>query len=222
MSVSITALIDEYESQNRDLLLWSEAVFEQLCKSRERSWRFLNTLSYMEHIGSFKIMATQQSLSIDYQTLKHLSEETGHAVLFKRQAERIRGRSLNYTATDLLAPAAARAYFNRLEVRMVRMFGAAANYRTVYLFMSLIVEFRAIWAYDILQRCLDRSRLDVSLARLLAEEQGHLYSMARRLEADGHYTFENIHSLWQHERELYIRTLRAIELSLDVEFPKVA
>lgn len=105
---------------------------------------------------------------------------------------------------------------------MVRMFGAGANYRTIYLFMSLIVEFRAVWAYEILQNCLDRSQLEVSLARLLAEEQGHLYSMARRLEADGHYTVENIHRLWQCERELYVRTLRALEASSNLTYPKVA
>ncbi len=222
MTVSIRALIQEYESKNRDLSLWTETVFQQLCGNRDNVWRFLNTLSYMEHIGSFKIMATQQGLSIDFQTLKHLNEETGHAVLFKRHAERLCGNSLDYSAHDLLAPASARAYFGRLEVRMVQMFGSKANYRTIYLFMSLIVEFRAIWAYDILQRCLDHSELEVSLARLLAEEQGHLYSMARRLEADGHYTVENIHKLWRYERELYIRTLRAIENSSNLTYPKVA
>ena len=51
----------------------------------------------MEHIGSFRIMATQQGLAIDFQTLKHLNEETGHAVLFKRHAERLSGSSLDYS-----------------------------------------------------------------------------------------------------------------------------
>ena len=222
MTVSIRTLIQEYETKNRDLSRWTETVFQQLCGSSDSAWRFLNTLSYMEHIGSFKIMATQQGLSIDFQTLKHLNEETGHAVLFKRHAERLYGNSLDYSAADLLAPASAKAYFGRLEVQMVRMFGAGANYRTIYLFMSLIVEFRAVWAYEILQNCLDRSQLEVSLARLLAEEQGHLYSMARRLEADGHYTVENIHRLWQCERELYVRTLRALEASSNLTYPKVA
>lgn len=215
MTLAVPALVGEFNRQNEHLRDWSESVFFTLCEGNRTRWLFMNTLSYMEHIGSYKIMATQTSGVIDYPTLKHLNEETGHAVLFKRHAERLSGNSLDYSAPVLMAPASARAYFSRLEASMLRMFGADANYRTIYLYMSMIVEFRAVWAYEILQKCIDRNNLNVSLERLLAEEQGHLYSMARRLKSDGNFTEKNIQVFWDKEQTLYIRLLNAIEKLLD-------
>lgn len=220
MTVAVNELVNEFKRSNEDLTDWSMSVFMSLCGSERDAVLFLNTLSYMEHIGSYKIMATQRATVMDYPTLKHLNEETGHAVFFKRHAERVQDQEIDYSADALLAPASARAYFNRLEAGMVRLFGRQANYRTVYLYMSLVVEFRAVWAYNLLQRALDRNALDISLERLLAEEQGHLYSMARRLDGDGHYNQRTIRQLWSQERVLYIRLLGAIEKLLGEKSPE--
>ncbi len=176
----------------------------------------------MEHIGSYKIMATQRGNDIDHSTLKHLNEETGHAVIFKRHAERQYNNKLDYSVNSLMAPASARAYFSRLEVSMVKLFQRQANYRTVYLYMSLIVEFRAIWGYEILQGCINKCGLDAPLEKLLAEEQGHLYSMLRRLEEDGNLKDEFVRKLWQAERKLFINLLSAIESSLGQQICEVA
>ena len=211
MTVAVNELVSEFKRSNDDLADWSMSVFMNLCATKRDTVLFLNTLSYMEHIGSYKIMATQRAGAIDYPTLKHLNEETGHAVFFKRHAERLRDHEIDYSADTLLAPASARAYFNRLETGMVRLFGRSANYRTIYLYMSLVVEFRAVWAYNLLQTALDHNALNISLERLLAEEQGHLYSMARRLDGDGHYKLRTIRQLWGQERVLYIRLLKTIE-----------
>ena len=222
MTVAVNDLVHEFEQNNEDLTDWTRSVFMNLCSDKENATRFLNTLSYMEHIGSFKIMATQRAGTLDYPTLKHLNEEAGHAVLFKRHAERLSDEGMGYAPELLLAPASARAYFNRLEAGMVKLFGRQANYRTVYLYMSLVIEFRAVWAYEILQKALDSNGLDFSLERLLAEEQGHLYSMARRLDGDGHYSLRTIRQLWGQERVLFIRLLGAIESLLDQNSLKVA
>lgn len=211
----IPNLVEEFTAKNKDLTGWTDRVFIALCKDERLRWLFFNTLSYMEHIGSYKIMATQQGNVIDYPTLKHLNEETGHAVLFKRHAERFKGTGLDYSEPVLIAPASARAYFGRLEASMVSYFGRDANYRTIYLYMSLIVEFRAVWGYEILQDCIERSQLDFSLAKLLAEEQGHLNSMVRRLDEDGLFSKAHVEFFWRRERMLYIRLMKAIERQLD-------
>ena len=207
----IPGLVAEFTDNNDDLTEWTDQVFTEFCSEDRLRWLFFNTLSYMEHIGSYKIMATQQGDVIDYPTLKHLNEETGHAVLFKRHAERYSGAGLDYAQSNLIAPASARAYFGRLEASMVSYFGRNANYRTIYLYMSLIVEFRAVWGYEILQDCIKRCNLDFSLAKLLAEEQGHLNSMVRRLDDDGLYSKDHIEHFWHRERLLYIRLVKAIE-----------
>ena len=40
-----------------------------------RHARMINTLSMLEHIGSYKIMSTQHAPDIDQPTLKHVAEE---------------------------------------------------------------------------------------------------------------------------------------------------
>ena len=222
MTIAIPSLISEFTDNNQDLQVWTNSVFMRLCGSSKHSWLFMNTLSYMEHIGSYKIMATQRGGVIDYPTLKHLNEETGHAVLFKRHAERLHGSGLDYSPAALMAPASARAYFGRLEACMVHLFGRQSNYRTIYLYMSLIVEFRAVWAYEILQQCIEENSIEISLDKLLAEEQGHLYSMVRRLEADSSLSLQNVQLLCEREKTLYVRLLSAIEILLDDTLPKVA
>ena len=77
--------------------------------------RFLNMLSLMEHIGSRKIMTSQAKGALGQETLKHLAEETRHAFFFKRLAEKIARRPLDYTGAVTLAAPAARAYMGRLD-----------------------------------------------------------------------------------------------------------
>ncbi len=213
----IPQLVQEFTRKNEKLSERTERLFAELLSDARSRWLFCNTLSYMEHIGSYKIMASQQRHIIDYSTLKHLNEETGHAVLFKRHAERFSGEKLDYDRAVLIAPAFARAYFSQLEVSMIRYFGRQAEHRTIYLYMSLIVEFRAVWAYEILARCIAAAELDFSLAKLLAEEQGHLNSMVRRLDADGQYARQHIEYFWRVERTQFIRLMDAIERHLESE-----
>jgi hypothetical protein len=44
----------------------------------------MNTLSLLEHMGSHKIMATQNGLGIDLRTLKHLAEENPAYTVMER------------------------------------------------------------------------------------------------------------------------------------------
>ena len=207
----IKKLNDEFSEANSDLVDSTEDLFRRLCAAETSAWHFYNTLSYMEHIGSYKIMASQAGSLMDYQTLKHLNEETGHAVLFKRHANRCSNERLDYSEPVLLAPASARIYFAKLEIFMVRALKDRMNSRTVYLYMSLIIEFRAVWAYRLLQQVIEDAGQDVSLSALLAEEQGHLYSMARRLEADGDFDAELIRLFCRYEKYLFARLMKSID-----------
>src|SRR5579863_4921348 len=78
------------------------ARLSSVCAAPEAHARFLNTLSLLEHIGSRKIMLTR-AIAGDGRILKHLAEETRHAWFFKRAAERLAGRALDYAAQSTLA-----------------------------------------------------------------------------------------------------------------------
>ena len=124
----------------------------------------INTLSLLEHMGSHKIMLTQHSAAIDQATLKHVAEEAHHAFFMKRQAEKTAERALEYVADDLLAPSSARMYFQRLESATVRALGEKRSARAAYLYMSMIVEFRALWFYGLV-----RASAEARAARAVVE-----------------------------------------------------
>jgi hypothetical protein len=199
---------------NAELVGRTRALLDVLIAEPQRHARMINTLSLLEHMGSHKIMATQHSAAIDQPTLKHVAEEAHHAYFMKRQAEKTAGRALEYVAADLLAPASARMYFQRLEGATVRALGEKRSARAAYLYMSMIVEFRALWFYGLYEQALKRARHALSLKRVLGEEQAHLADMAGRLEAGSELDDARGAEILAAERRLFSRLLGAIEGAL--------
>jgi hypothetical protein len=143
--------------------------------------RFLNTLSLMEHIGSRKIMASRPDHGLSGDTLRHLAEETRHAYFFKRSAEKLARRPLGYGTSETIAGAAARGYMERLDAGIFQELNGAPNSSLPYLYMSLIVELRAVWFYRLYQETLAEHSPSLSLRSVLAEEELHLDAMLARL-----------------------------------------
>jgi hypothetical protein len=214
MSFAVETLVAEFERKNAHFVGTTESMLAGFVADRGLHARFMNTLAMLEHMGSHKIMATQAGPDIDLPTLKHLAEETRHAFFFKRHASREAGREMTNTAADLLAPLAARRYFQRLEAEMVRAFPAGTHPRAVYLAMSMVVEFRAVWGYRLYQTALTRAGSPVSLKSLLAEESGHLTDMADRLEALGEFDLARLRRFCAVETALYERMLEALSGTL--------
>lgn len=200
-----------FAADNDALAPRTRSVLDAVIAEPERHARMLNTLSLLEHMGSRKILLTQRSAGIDQATLKHVAEEAQHAYFMKRQAEKTAERPLDYTADDLLAPASARLYFQRLEGATVRTLGPERSARAAYLYMSMIVEFRALWFYGLYSQALQRARHALSLKRVLGEEQAHLADMAERLDSGGELDDEHVAQMLATERRLYSRLLGAIE-----------
>ena len=214
MQSDIETLVAEFDRANADLVAGTKAMLAGFIADRPAHARFMNTLSLLEHMGSYKIMATQHGPGIDQPTLKHLAEETRHAFFFKRHANREAGRTLEYCAADLIAPLAARRYFQRLEAEMVRTFPANIHVRAVYLTMSMVIEFRAVWGYRLYQAALAKAGSLVSLKSLLAEEAGHLTDMAERLRGLGELNIDRLRLFCAAETALFGRLLAAFDQPL--------
>jgi hypothetical protein len=200
-----------FATDNADLVERTRSMLDAIVAEPVRHARMLNTLSLLEHMGSHKILLTQHSAAIDQATLKHVAEEAHHAFFMKRQAEKTAERALEYVAGDLLAPSSARMYFQRLEGATVRALGERRSPRATYLYMSMIVEFRALWFYGLYQQTLARAQHALSLKRVLGEEQAHLGEMAERLEAGNELDDARAARILAVERKLYSRLLGAIE-----------
>ena len=199
-----------FAADNDDLVSLTRSLLGRTIPAATQHARLINTLSLLEHMGSHKIMATQHGADIDQATLRHVAEEAHHAYFMKRQAEKTADRPLEYVAPDLLAPAAARMYFRRLEGATVRTLGRDCSPRAAYLFMSMIVEFRALWFYGLYQEVLQRARHVLSLKRVIGEEQNHLDEMATRLQTAGARSDVHAAALLAREKALYSRLLLAL------------
>jgi hypothetical protein len=170
--------------------------------------RFLNTLSLMEHIGSRKIMATQaKGGALDSDTLQHIAEEARHAFFFKRQAEAAAGHTLPYSMDTIMAGAQARAYMGRLDAHIARTAKGAA----AYLYMSLVIELRAVWFYRVYQDVLTASGKQIRLTSLLAEENRHLQEMEENLIAMGEDLKARLPGFTAYEEGLFGNLLMGLE-----------
>jgi hypothetical protein len=170
------SLLCTFEERNQALVAQVSARLAAICAEPLSHARFLNMLSLLEHIGSRKIMTSPAMAAAGADMLKHLAEETRHAFFFKRAAERIARRALDYGATDTVAGAAARFYMGRLDAQIAAAVGKAVP-ALPYLYMSLIVEFRAVWLYRLYQTILTEHEIPLTLKSVLAEEELHLAAM---------------------------------------------
>src|SRR5690606_18691525 len=209
----LDSALARFERDNDPLVPSTRALLARIVPDAELHARLLNTLSMLEHLGSHQIMATQHSPAIDQPTLRHVAEEARHADLLERRAERAGGRPLEYVAPDLLAPAAARMYFQRLEAGMKRALAGEQSPPAAYLYMSMIVEFRALWFYRLYQHVLKRVGHGLSLKRVLGEEENHLLDVAHRLEMHGELSDARANAFLAAEKRLYERLLRGLQLA---------
>ena len=203
-----------FDAANDGLLLQTRALLGRLIADPARHARFANTLALLEHIGSYKIMVSQHSPHIERATLRHIAEEAQHAHVMRRHAEKTLGRPLGFTATDLLAPAAARMYFQRLEARVLGRLRARHSAVATYLYVSLVIELRALWFYGLYNQALRSAGIGSPLRRILGEEEHHLHEMADRLESAGERSDARADEFVAFERRLYGNLLAAMRREL--------
>ncbi|EKR29080.1 hypothetical protein [Leptospira interrogans] len=152
--------------------------------------RWLNTISFLEHIGSRKILATQSGFAVGEMILRHASEETRHAHFFKRMSQRISpGTCPDYQIENLHCGFSAFLYFQRLDGMVLKnlnssgMKGKKRSFLS-YLYVTHLVEERADFLYQEYDQILEESRIPVSLKAILKEEESHLSEMKDALHQE--------------------------------------
>ena len=162
-------------------------VLTRLIADPPRHARWLNTVALLEYTGARKMLKSQASQRMSEMILRHAAEESRHAHFFKRAALRIDPElGSEFTAESLLCGEAAKAYFYELDhgvcarLRDSGLEGDALSYAS-YLYVTTLIEERADWLYPAYHQLLRRAKLPVSLAGIIAEEEGHLREMEEAL-----------------------------------------
>jgi len=179
--------------------------------------KFLNMLSMLEHMGSRKIMVSQakrpEQMSMD--TLQHLAEEARHAYFFKRHAERVNGSAMKgWVDENTMARVPALMYFGRMDGGISKQVGEDDAYGWV----SLIIELRACWLYEIYNEVVEEAGVHLPLKGLLAEEDHHLAEMFEMC-GENH---AQLRELSAYETSLFEKLWGALEMAYPFESERIA
>ncbi len=186
--------------------------------------RWLNTLSYMEHIGATKIARTQSGPRAHFMALKHAAEEARHAFFLKHLSRKLDEEgNPTYAQEYLLAPVASRQLLYRLDLEASRLGrqhsleGRELN-DLVYLLVTYAIEIRADEIYPIYEEYLAEYKVArLSVQGIINEEEGHLAEMESELARYPEELRNLTTNLCALENELYGAWLADVEKGLDAK-----
>ena len=149
--------------------------------------RLLNTVSMLEYVGARKIMKSQRADEFDMNLLTHVTEETRHAWLVKRMAQRLDPTATETYGLDcLLCGEEAEAYIQDLDTAAEKELTESPMKGSIgwlnYLYTSLLIEERADLFYGAYEKVLEEIGLGGALKALIKDESKHLVQVASKIE----------------------------------------
>jgi hypothetical protein len=159
-------------------------LLQRLIADDQQHARFLNSLSYLEYRGARKIMRALSTRDVDDEVLSHAMEESRHALYFKKLAIKTGGPAFKtFAAENMLAPQAVKRYFFELDAGAKSVLGSAP--KLAYLFVTWLIEERAMHVYREYERLLRLAGHTVTLKPVLADEAQHLHDVKAILQTSG-------------------------------------
>ncbi|TGL65899.1 hypothetical protein [Leptospira sarikeiensis] len=165
-----------------------DSLLTSIVSSPELHFKWLNTLSLLEHIGARKIHTSQTGTGLSEMVLRHASEEARHAAYFKKLALKVLPEgSKTFGKDSLLSGFSAVSYFQKLDLCVERSFKSdslpkATKSFLCYLYVTKMIEERAGLVYEIYDQILDEQKIGISIKGIIKEEESHLTEMDSNLE----------------------------------------
>ncbi len=110
-----------------------------------------------------------------------------------------------------MAASAGRFYFGRLDASLSGDLPHNTHAETAYLWMSLVVELRALWVYNLYQKALNEANSSLSLRGIIAEEDNHLVDMVARLNEIGFAPDAALPAACATEKKLFEKLFAALQ-----------
>ena len=172
-------------------------VLKEITSCRRLHGRWLNTLSFLEYIGTRKILKSLPADILDETLLSHIAEEAFHSLFFKKLVRKVTLHNYSFGEEELLAPEECEGYFQNLD----RKAEALSNGDKIlnYLYTTWIVETRAVTVYSLYNQILREKQFSFTLNPILKDEEKHLNQV------------KNLIQKKDSRHEIHFQELRAFE-----------
>ncbi|MES0491917.1 MAG: hypothetical protein ABUK01_18120 [Leptospirales bacterium] len=205
-------IYDEYNKKFPE----TNAILEAIVNNDQTHARWLNVLSYLEYIGSRKIFKTQTSEVMNETILRHASDEARHALILKQLIEKLDSNQLeSYDSNNLLFGFSGFRYFQSLDAMVKNEIAKDARPKTqtaylCYVYVSLIIEIRANWLYELYAKVLKKLNSPVSVSSIINDEVRHLADTLKEIENIDDKQVNRIEHFVQQESEYFNRFYEAL------------
>ena len=194
------------------------SFLNNIIKNEQHHARWLNTLSFLEYIGTRKIIKSQRSQQLDIEILQHILEEARHALFFKNiVTKHFKINCKTYENKFLLGDNAAQTYFQELD-------HAINNYldehdsppHLVYFYVTLVIERRALVLYQTYDHLLEKYKFKFRIKSIIKEEVGHLEDTEEFLQSNDTNFQQRANLFTQIEKKLYEDFISAIKQAIGI------
>ncbi len=192
-----------------------ELFLRLIVQNKQKHAQWLNTLAFLEHIGSRKIIKSQDSTKLNFTVLQHISEEARHAFYFKKLACQVSKEDCpDFQEQYLIKGSLSENYFQSLDRKTAEELSKQKNLEVKdksmlnYLYTTWLIEERAIMLYNIYNDILKFHKAPFNLNMILHEEDHHLKTIMNILQTKDKDFKARANVLFQYEQKQFEHLLQ--------------
>lgn len=150
-------------------------TLQYIAENASLETRWLYTLYTMEFAGATKIAKAIQRMPADLDMLEHWKDETRHAFVFRKLADRAFEESDAINNRNALSRNAALRYFHRMDRSALQLLKEEGlnDQKHSYLLTTLLIENRAMKIYPLYRSITKRTDVKDELTEIIKEEANH-------------------------------------------------
>ncbi len=211
-----------------------EILIEEIIKKPTLHIKWLNTLSYLEHMGAKKIHKANLGLYINEKILSHACEEARHAYFYKKSIRKIEPNlpeDFDYSYSNLIAGFSSFKYFQQLDLNVLKYFQKKQkNFNKnffaflCYLYVTYLIEERADMVFNIYQERLEKLQNPVNISSVIKEEEKHLkeiFNMIRKNDQEYDQHLQELSNLETNLFDWYLNRLERVVFRSNEDLAKV-
>ena len=179
-----------------------QSFLKKIVLNKKLHTYWLNTLSFMEYIGSRKIIKSQDAATLDRTLLQHISEEARHAFYFKNMAHKLSPADCpNFEEAYMIKGTSSEDYFQSIDHKAEEEL-SHSPYKAVlnYLYTTWMIEERAVILYEIYNQILKSHQMPFNLNMILYEEDHHLKTVVQMIQQKDPNFKERANRLFEYEK----------------------